>query len=62
VILSDYYDLPFNDIVNWRKFSIILREEDVGNLKTVLQSISDEQYKALHRSLRRVSVIKCVLG
>ncbi|KAG2240557.1 hypothetical protein Bca52824_090699 [Brassica carinata] len=22
VILSDYYDLPFNDILNWRKFAV----------------------------------------
>ncbi|KAH7415436.1 hypothetical protein KP509_14G043500 [Ceratopteris richardii] len=54
VILSDYYDLPFSDILDWRKFSIILREEDVGNLKTVLQEVTDEQYKALHCNLRRV--------
>ncbi|KAH7445118.1 hypothetical protein KP509_02G107700 [Ceratopteris richardii] len=45
VILSDYHDLhlPFSDILDWRKFSIILGEEDV-----------DEQYKALHHNLRRV--------
>ena len=57
VILSDYYDLPFNDILNWRRFSIILKEQDVTNLKAVLQSVSDEQYAALHHSLRRVSVV-----
>ena len=57
VILSDYYDLPFNDILNWRRFSIILKEQSVANLKAVLQSVSDEQYAALHRSLRRVSVV-----
>lgn len=54
VILSDYYDLPFNDILNWRKFSIILKEQDVVNLKRVLQSVTEQEYKALHRSLRQV--------
>ncbi|MCO5579052.1 hypothetical protein L7F22_032904 [Adiantum nelumboides] len=54
VILSDYYDLPFNDILNWHKFSIILKEQDVVNLKTVLQAVTDHQYIALHRNLRQV--------
>lgn len=54
VILSDYYDLPFNDILNWRKFSIILKEKDVAHLKRVLQTVTDQQYKALHHSLRQV--------
>lgn len=54
VILSDYYDLPFNDILNWRKFAIILKEQDVAKLKTVLQSVTDQQYVAFHHSLRQV--------
>ncbi|MCO5592430.1 hypothetical protein L7F22_046432 [Adiantum nelumboides] len=54
VILSDYYDLPYNDILKWHKFSIILKEQDVVNLKTVLQAVTDHQYIALHRNLRQV--------
>ncbi|RZC67210.1 hypothetical protein C5167_010895 [Papaver somniferum] len=41
VILSDYYDLPFNDILNWRKFSVILKEND---------DIPEEQFVALHKN------------
>ncbi|OAY74476.1 putative glycosyltransferase [Ananas comosus] len=54
VILSNYYDLPFNDILDWRKFSIILKESDVYQLKSVLKSISNEEFIALHNSLVEV--------
>ncbi|MQL79022.1 hypothetical protein Taro_011452 [Colocasia esculenta] len=54
VILSNYYDLPFNDILDWRKFSLILRESDVYNLKSILKSISDEEFAMLHNTLVEV--------
>lgn len=54
VILSNYYDLPFNDILDWHKFSIILKESDVYQLKSVLKSISNEEFIALHNSLVEV--------
>lgn len=54
VILSDYYDLPFNDILDWRKFSIILKESEVYNLKQVLKDISDAEFLQLHENLVKV--------
>ncbi|XP_011626781.1 probable glycosyltransferase At5g03795 [Amborella trichopoda] len=54
VILSDYYDLPFNDILDWRKFSLILKERDVYQLKSILKSISDEEFIALHMNLVQI--------
>ncbi|XP_058080361.1 probable glycosyltransferase At5g03795 isoform X2 [Magnolia sinica] len=51
VILSDYYDLPFNDILDWRKFSVILTENDVYRLKSILKAISDEEFVSLHKGL-----------
>ncbi|PKA52855.1 putative glycosyltransferase [Apostasia shenzhenica] len=54
VILSDYYDLPFNDILDWRKFALILREKDVYQLKSILKSISDEEFVTLHKGLVEV--------
>ncbi|KAJ6733781.1 EXOSTOSIN HEPARAN SULFATE GLYCOSYLTRANSFERASE -RELATED [Salix koriyanagi] len=32
VILSDYSVLPFNDILDWRKFSVVIKEKDVHQL------------------------------
>ncbi|XP_024537844.1 probable glycosyltransferase At5g20260, partial [Selaginella moellendorffii] len=39
VILSDHYDLPFNDVLDWKRFALLLRERDVGDLKLKLQSV-----------------------
>lgn len=54
VILSDYYDLPFNDILDWSKFSLILKERDVYQLKDILKSVSHDQFVALHNNLVEV--------
>ncbi|PSS26181.1 Glycosyltransferase [Actinidia chinensis var. chinensis] len=54
VILSNYYDLPFNDILDWRKFSVILNEGDVYRLKYILKSISDAEFIKLHYNLVKV--------
>lgn len=48
VILSDYSDLPFNDILDWSKFAVILRERDVYQLKQILKNISDAEFARLH--------------
>lgn len=36
--------LPFNEIVPWSEFSVLVHEKDLHNLKEILSSISDEQY------------------
>ncbi|MFS8009969.1 putative xylogalacturonan beta-1,3-xylosyltransferase [Helianthus anomalus] len=54
VILSNYYDLPFNDILDWSKFSVILKEKDVYDLKQILKDISYEQFVTLHNNLVQV--------
>ncbi|KAH7544580.1 hypothetical protein FEM48_Zijuj01G0000900 [Ziziphus jujuba var. spinosa] len=54
VILSNYYDLPFNDVLDWKKFAVILKENDVYQLKQILKDIPYEQFLALHRNLVKV--------
>ncbi|KAJ3679121.1 hypothetical protein LUZ60_017132 [Juncus effusus] len=54
VILSDYYDLPFSYVLDWRKFSVIMKERDVYNLKAILKSISQEKFEELHHNLVKV--------
>uniref|UniRef100_A0A0E0E448 Exostosin GT47 domain-containing protein n=1 Tax=Oryza meridionalis TaxID=40149 RepID=A0A0E0E448_9ORYZ len=54
VILSDYYDLPFSGILNWRKFAVVLKESDVYELKSILKSLSQEEFVSLHKSLVQV--------
>lgn len=57
MILSDYYDLPFNDILDWNKFAVILREKDVYDLKQILKNITQEEFVTLHNNLVKVSGI-----
>ncbi|KAM7523836.1 hypothetical protein LguiA_013738 [Lonicera macranthoides] len=54
VILSNYYDLPFNDILDWRKFAVIVKEKDVYQLKQILKGISNSEFVALHNNLVKV--------
>ncbi|KAI7745301.1 hypothetical protein M8C21_017222, partial [Ambrosia artemisiifolia] len=54
VILSNYYDLPFNDILDWSKFSVVLKEKDVYDLKQILKDISNEQFVTLHNNLVQI--------
>ncbi|KAG5067825.1 hypothetical protein JHK85_000202 [Glycine max] len=51
VILSNYYDLPFNDILDWNKFAVVLKESDVYQLKQILKNISDAEFVTLHNNL-----------
>ncbi|XP_027079061.2 probable glycosyltransferase At5g03795 isoform X1 [Coffea arabica] len=54
VILSDYYDLPFNDILDWKKFSVILKQKDVYQLKQILKSITQTEFVSLHNNLVKI--------
>ncbi|KAJ6304730.1 hypothetical protein OIU78_020325 [Salix suchowensis] len=51
VILSNYYDLPFNDILDWHKFSVVLKEQDVYRLKQILKDIPDNKLVSLHKNV-----------
>ncbi|EYU18405.1 hypothetical protein ABFS82_02G053200 [Erythranthe guttata] len=54
VIMSDYYELPFKDVLDWRKFSVILRERDVYNLKGILKAKAGAEFRMLHTNLLKV--------
>lgn len=54
MILSNYYDLPFNDIIDWHKFAVVLKEHDVYWLKQILKDITDAEFVTLHENLVKV--------
>ncbi|KAG6547671.1 hypothetical protein Mapa_011120 [Marchantia paleacea] len=49
VIVSDgrMYDLPYQDILNWNEFTVVLSVKNLKNLKGLLQDMSQEQYKRM---------------
>jgi hypothetical protein len=54
--VSDYYDLPFNDILDWDKFSVILKEDDVLELERILKSIPEGKYEKMHQNVLKVDM------
>lgn len=54
VIIADYYDLPFMDILNWRTFSVVVTSSDIPNLKVILQNISPKEYSVLQANVMKV--------
>lgn len=54
VIIANYYDLPFADILNWKSFSIIVATLDIPLLKKILKGISPEEYLMLQSNVLKV--------
>lgn len=54
VIIANYYDLPFADILNWKSFSVIVATLDIPLLKKILKGISSDEYKWLQSNVLKV--------
>ncbi|KAL3615413.1 hypothetical protein CASFOL_041074 [Castilleja foliolosa] len=54
VILEDRIDLPFDDILDWRKFSVIVTGVDAYRLKEILEAKSGVAYQILYTNLVKV--------
>ncbi|CAK7355324.1 unnamed protein product [Dovyalis caffra] len=52
--MSDYHDLPFNDILDWNSFSIIVKEDKVPDLEKILKGIPEEKFKKLSQNVLQV--------
>ncbi|GAV78971.1 Exostosin domain-containing protein, partial [Cephalotus follicularis] len=47
VILANYYDVPYIDMLNWKSFSVVVNTRDIPLLKDILHEISSGEYKSL---------------
>ncbi|KAK7855674.1 putative glycosyltransferase [Quercus suber] len=54
VIIADYHDLPFADILNLKSFSIDVATLDIPLLKKILKRFSFEEYLMLQRNALKV--------
>lgn len=51
VVIADGYVLPFSEVIDWKRASIVLYEENLSDLIHVLKSISDEQIAEMQRQV-----------
>ncbi|XP_027349173.1 probable glycosyltransferase At5g03795 [Abrus precatorius] len=54
VLISDHYVPPFNDVLNWKSFSVEVSVKDIPYLKEILMSISPRQYIRMQRRVGQV--------
>ncbi|CAN1346083.1 Probable glycosyltransferase At3g07620 [Linum perenne] len=54
VLISEDYVPPFNDVLNWKAFSVQVSVEEIQNLKSILMAIPEERYLDLVSNVRQV--------
>ncbi|XP_038686602.1 probable glycosyltransferase At3g42180 [Tripterygium wilfordii] len=54
VISHDNYELPFNDILDWTKFSVRIAEDYIYVVEQILEDISDSEFSDLHYNIVKV--------
>ncbi|KAL4560315.1 hypothetical protein LXL04_032465 [Taraxacum kok-saghyz] len=54
VIISDNYVPPLFEVLNWESFAVFVLEKDIGDLKKVLVSISEEKYVEMYERVNKV--------
>ncbi|EYU18173.1 hypothetical protein MIMGU_mgv1a009927mg [Erythranthe guttata] len=56
VIIANHYDLPFQDIINWNSFSIVIATLDIPLLKKILQGTSFDEFSILRDNVLKARV------
>lgn len=51
VIVADGYIMPFSEVVDWKRASIILFEENLSDLIHILKSVSDEKISEMRQQV-----------
>ncbi|CAK9236386.1 unnamed protein product [Sphagnum troendelagicum] len=54
VVIADYYDLPFADILDWSKFAVVIPHLNIPLLKKTLKQITPAQYARMHQYVLQV--------
>ncbi|CAJ1974762.1 unnamed protein product [Sphenostylis stenocarpa] len=54
VLISENYVPPFDDVLNWKSFSVQVAVKEIPNIKKILTGISDRQYSRMQRRVKQV--------
>merc|ERR1712113_1250214 len=55
IIIAPGYVLPFEDILDWRTFSLRVEPQDAGRLFDIIKGIGDDGYQRLAANMAQVS-------
>ncbi|XP_075103095.1 putative glycosyltransferase At5g03795 [Nicotiana tabacum] len=54
VIIADNLALPFDEVLDWSAFSVVVAEKDIPKLKEILLSIPLRQYLVMQNNVKRL--------
>ncbi|KAG0455419.1 hypothetical protein HPP92_024711 [Vanilla planifolia] len=54
VIIADNFVLPFEEVLNWNTFSVVVAEKDMANLKNILLGITLKRYLKMQECVKKV--------
>ncbi|KAJ8765403.1 hypothetical protein K2173_012100 [Erythroxylum novogranatense] len=54
VTISDYYELPFSDVLEWSKFSVQIPPAKIPEIKNILKGISQRRYLVMQKRVLQV--------
>ena len=55
VIISDYYTLPFSEVLDWSKFAVFIPPKQIPEIKMILKGISQKRYLTLQKRVTQVA-------
>ncbi|KAB2621295.1 glycosyltransferase [Pyrus ussuriensis x Pyrus communis] len=54
VLISDYYSLPFADVLDWSKFTIEIPPKRIPEIKTILKAVPHSEFLKLQKRVMQV--------
>lgn len=53
VVIADSYILPFSEVLDWKRASVVVPEEKMSDVYSILQNIPQRQIEEMQRQVRR---------
>lgn len=54
IIIAPYHDLPYNDVLDWKQFAVVVSNLDIPNLKKILKKIKPLEYAQMQSNVMQV--------